>query len=62
MVKIKKINKYDTFEDYLSQEGLKRTLPGTKTINDGIDIYHKFYTKEQEKEFGILAISIKIIT
>ena len=60
-VKIKRIVKYNTFYDYLSQEGLKRTLPGIMTISDGVDVYHKFYTKEQEKEFGILAISIKRI-
>jgi len=61
IVRIKKIIKYNSFEEYLSQEGLKRTLPGIKTISEGVDIYHKFYTKEQENEFGILAISIKII-
>ena len=60
-VKIKKINKYKSFEVYLMQEGLKRTLPNTKTIEDGIDIYHKFYTKEDEDKYGILAITIKKI-
>lgn len=57
--KIKKIVKYDTFKQYLSQEGLKRTLPNVKTIEEGCDIYYKYYTREQEKEFKILAIYIK---
>ena len=61
IVKIKKIRKYNTFEEYLSQEGLRKTLPNIKNIQDGCDIYYKFYTKEQEKEYGILAIEIKII-
>jgi ASC-1-like (ASCH) protein len=60
-VKIKKIVKYNTFEEYLSQEGLKRTLPKVLTIKEGCDIYYKYYTKEQEKEFKILAIYIKLI-
>jgi ASC-1-like (ASCH) protein len=60
IVKIKKIVKYNTFEEYLSQEGLKRTLPNIKTIKDGCDIYYKYYTKDQEKEFKILAIYIKL--
>ena len=60
-VKIKKIVKYKTFEEYLSQEGLKRTLPNIKTIKEGCDIYYKYYTKEQEKEFKILAIHVKVI-
>jgi len=59
---IKKIRKYKTFEEYLCQEGLRKTLPNINTIKEGCDIYYKFYTKEQEKEFGILAIQIKIIT
>ena len=42
-------------------EGLKRTLPDIKTIEDGIAIYHKYYTKEDETKYGILAIYIKII-
>ena len=58
---ITKIIKYSTFEEYLSQEGLARTLPGIKTIKEGIDIYYKYYTPEQEKEFGILAIYIKLL-
>jgi len=59
--KIHKIVKYKTFEEYLSQEGLKRTLPDIKTIEEGKNIYYKYYTREQEKEFGILAIYIKLI-
>ncbi len=61
IVKIKKIVKYNTFKEYLSQEGLKRTLPNIKTIDEGCDIYYKYYTKDQEKEFKILAIYIEII-
>ncbi len=61
IAKIKKIRKYNSFEEYLTQEGLRKTLPNINTIQQGCDIYYKFYTKEQEKEFGILAIEIKII-
>lgn len=59
IAKIKKIVKYNSFKDYLSQEGLKRTLPNIKTIDEGCNVYYKYYTREQEKEFKILAIYIK---
>ncbi len=59
--KIKKIVKYNTFEEYLSQEGLKRTLPNINSIEDGVNIYYKYYTKEQEREYKVLAIYIKVI-
>jgi ASC-1-like (ASCH) protein len=42
------------------KEGLKRTLPNIKTLNEGVNIYYQYYSKEQEKEFGILAIYIKV--
>jgi ASC-1-like (ASCH) protein len=57
--KIIKILRYNSFEEYLTQEGLKRTLPGILTLQDGINTYYKYYTKEQEKEYGIMAIYIK---
>jgi ASC-1-like (ASCH) protein len=60
-VKIINIVKYKSFEEYLIQEGLKRTLPGIKTIEDGVQIYRQFYTKEDEDKFGILAIYVKKI-
>jgi ASC-1-like (ASCH) protein len=59
--RIRKIKKYDTFEEYLSQEGLKRTLPNIKTIKDGCDVYYKYYTKDQESQYKILAIYIKVL-
>ena len=61
LVKIVRIINYVSFEEYLVQEGLKRTLPGITSLNDGINIYRQFYSKEQEDEFSILAIYIKKI-
>jgi len=60
IAKIRKIVKYKTFEEYLMKEGLKRTLPTVKTINEGVNIYYQYYSKDQEKEYGILAIYIKV--
>ncbi len=52
---------YNTFEDYLLNEGLNHCLPGIEDIGDGLKVYFKYYTKEQEKEFGIVAIELKKI-
>jgi ASC-1-like (ASCH) protein len=59
--KIRKIIKYNSFEEYLSQEGLKRTLPDVQSIEDGVNIYYKFYNKNDEEKYGVLAIYIKIL-
>ncbi len=52
---------YDTFEDYLLNEGLDKCLPGIENIEDGLKVYFKYYTKQQEKEFGILALELQKI-
>ena len=58
-VKILKIVNYKSFEEYLVFEGLKRTLPGIKTIKEGIDVYRQFYSAEDENLYGILAVYLK---
>ena len=58
-VKITGIKHYNTFHEYLTMEGLKRTLPGIKTIEEGVNIYYKYYTKEMENQYKILAIYVK---
>ena len=59
--KIKRITKYNSFNDYLMQEGLRTTLPNIKTIDEGIAIYREFYSEEKERDYGVLAIKIKQI-
>ncbi len=52
---------YDNFESYLLNEGLNQCLPCIDNIEDGLKVYFKYYTKEQEKEYGILALELKKI-
>ena len=54
---------YPTFREYLEKEGLDKCLPGMEKfgIEDGLSIYYKYYTKEDEKEFGVVAIRIEPI-
>jgi len=60
-VKIRKLKKYSSFVEYLSLEGLMRTLPNIYTIKDGVNIYRQFYSRENEKKYGVLAIYMKRI-
>ena len=59
--KIKHIRDYTTFEKYLENETLKKCLPGIDTIEDGVNIYYKYYKKEDEEKYKIKAIRIKVI-
>lgn len=54
------INKYNTFKEYLQNEGLNKCLPTIKKIEDGEKIYYKYYSKEDENLYKIVAIKFKI--
>lgn len=52
---------YSTFEEYLQTEGLDKCLPGMPTLEHGLSVYFKYFTKEEEKEFGVVAIRLELI-
>ena len=60
-VKIISIEKYKTFEKYIKSEGLSLCLPGIDTIKQGVNVYYKYFTKEDETKYGIVAIRFKIM-
>ncbi len=43
----------------IEKEGIKNVIPDKESIDEAVSVYYKFYTKEQEKEFGVVAIKIK---
>lgn len=53
--------KYKTFAEYLEKEGLPKCLPGMPSLEHGLSVYFKYYTKEKEAEFGIVAIELEVI-
>lgn len=59
-VKVIATRRYPSFAKMLESEGLSQVLPGVSTIEEGISIYHSFYTSEEEQSFGVIAIEIKI--
>ena len=54
-------NVYKTFKEYLETEGLSNCLPGIDTIEDGIKVYYKYYTPEDEAKYGVIAIKLENI-
>jgi len=52
---------YSTFQEYLETEGLQKCLPGMPSIEHGLSVYFKYFTKEQENEFGVMAIELELI-
>jgi ASC-1-like (ASCH) protein len=58
-VKIIDIKYYNTFYEYLNSEKLNNCLPGIDTIEDGVNVYYKYYSKENEQKYKIIAIHIR---
>jgi ASC-1-like (ASCH) protein len=61
LTKITKKAVYKTFEEYLTNEGLDKCLPGIPSLEHGLSVYFKYFTKEDEKEFGVVAIGLELI-
>lgn len=56
-----KVERYLTIEEYLKTESLALTLPGVKTIEEGIGIYSQWSTPNEIKIYGFLGIHIRKI-
>lgn len=56
-IKIKHISYYDNFKIYLEKETLDRCLPTLYNIEDGLNVYYKYYNKSDELEYKIKAFT-----
>ncbi len=61
LTRIIRKTKYKTFEQYLKNEGLNKCLPGMPTIDHGLSVYFKYFTKEDETEYGVMAIELELV-
>lgn len=52
-------NVYKSFREMLEAEGVVNVVPDKFTLEEAVNVYYKFYTAEEEKEFGVVAIKIK---
>lgn len=52
------IRRYSTFHEMLLFEKIENVLPGVDTIEEGVKIYHKFYSEKDEKNYGVLAFEV----
>jgi ASC-1-like (ASCH) protein len=58
-VKIVAIHKFTTFREALEILGLDNTLPGIGNVEEGVEIYHKFYKEETQLAYGVVMLEIK---
>lgn len=53
--------RYFSFQEYLENEGLRRTLPDISNIKDGLSLYRDYYEDGLDKTFGVLAIELELV-
>ena len=54
-------HKYKSFTEYLEKEKLEKCLPSIDTIEDGVKVYYKYYSKEDESKYNIIALRFRIV-
>lgn len=52
---------YPTFSSYLEAEGLDNCLPGMPSLSHGLSVYYKYFTKEDEATYGVIALRLELI-
>lgn len=52
---------YTSFATYLRGETPEKCLPGIDTIADGVSVYHRYFTREDVRRFGVVSIRVKVI-
>ncbi|KAK8970613.1 hypothetical protein KSP40_PGU014839 [Platanthera guangdongensis] len=57
LLKVQHVKHYSSFSEMLEVE-LADALPGTLTVEEGVQIYRNFYSEEKEKSNGVLAINV----
>lgn len=60
LFEVVRLTSYPTFSAMLINEGLEKVLPNVKDLEAGEAVYYQFFTPEQEREFGVLAIEVRI--
>ena len=51
-------NQYKNFVEMVTVEGIKNVIPDKETIEEAVQVYYQFFTKEDEERYGVVAIKI----
>lgn len=55
------LRRYNSFKEMLINEGIGRVLPDVHNINEGINVYYRYYSRAEEQKYGVLAIEIDLL-
>ena len=61
IVRVQNINYYDSFSNMLKFEDGDKSLPYVNGNTNKLKVYNKIYNIKDQNEYGVIAISIKLI-
>jgi len=61
MAEIINVSHHKTFEEMIKSNGIDNVLPGIRNLDEGVQVYMQYYTKEIEAEFGVVGIHVKLL-
>lgn len=60
-VRVLGVRNYNNFKEMFEKEDYKKIIPDAKNIEEALKEPFRFYTKEMEKKYGVVAIEVKLL-
>jgi ASC-1-like (ASCH) protein len=60
--KITDIKHFSTFREMLEKIDYQKALPRASSVDDAVNEYAKYYSSEDEKKFGVIAIYFEVVS
>lgn len=59
-IKITQVLYFETFKEMIDAIDFQAAVPSAQTSDEALALYKKFYSAEDEKEYGVVALSFEI--
>ena len=60
-IQILSVERYKNYREMLIDKGYENVIPDANSLDEAEAAYYKFYTKEDELAFGVIAFGIKVL-
>lgn len=60
-IQITQLLYFESFDEMLSSLDFRKALPQAHSVREALDTYHQFYSPEDEAEYGVVAITFKLV-
>ncbi|MFI5275570.1 MAG: ASCH domain-containing protein [Candidatus Saccharimonadales bacterium] len=60
-IQITQLLYFESFEEMLGAVDYRKALPRTSSVREALNTYHRFYSAGDEAEYGVVAITFKLV-